>query len=102
MYHQIKKSILYEVVFASMKGGRSDIRAGTDTISELMTIDGFKNAFKDGRQADEGFYAFQNQMSDDTPEFRQILLNLEMLKNQIEFVLHNYTMDDEELFNFFK
>jgi len=41
-------------------------------------------------------------MSDDTPEFQEIVLNLELLAKQIEFVLHNYTIDDEYLFDFFK
>lgn len=41
-------------------------------------------------------------MSDDTPEFREIILNFELLAKQIEFILHNYTMDNLEIFNFFK
>ena len=41
-------------------------------------------------------------MSDDTPELREILLNLELLAKQVEFVLHNYTMDDDRIFDFFK
>ena len=102
MYHGIKEDILYQVVFASQKGGRSDLETDSGTIANLMTIDGFKGAFAGGRDANEGFYAFQNQMSDDTPEFRKIILYLEMLANQIEFVLHNYTMDDEIYFDFFK
>jgi hypothetical protein len=102
MYRGIKKDILYQVVFASMKGGRHDLRPDQDTITSLMTTEGFRDAFQGGREADEGFYAFENQMSDDTPEFRLIILNLEMLAKQIEFVLHNYTMDDQELFDFFK
>ena len=40
--------------------------------------------------------------SHDTFEFRDIVLNLQMLSKQIEFVLHNYTMDDQRLFDFFK
>jgi hypothetical protein len=102
MYRSIKKDILYQVVFASMKGGRHDMQADQDTIANLMTTEGFREAFEGGREADEGFYAFENQMSDDTPEFRRIILNFEMLAKQIEFVLHNYTMDDQRLFDFFK
>tara|TARA_R100000935_G_scaffold25798_1_gene45629 strand:+ start:2178 stop:2867 length:690 start_codon:yes stop_codon:yes gene_type:complete len=101
-YREIKRDILLEIIFASQKGGRRDLSADLDTIDGLMTIDGFKNAFKDGREADEGYYAFQNHMNTDTPEFRQIIINLEMLAKQIEFVLHNYTLDDENIFGFFK
>lgn len=102
MYLRIKEDILYQVVFASQKGGRTDLQPSQDTIKNLMTVEGFKASFSAGRAADEGFYAFQNQMSDDTYEFREIVLNLELLAKQIEFVLHNYTMEDEHLFDFFK
>lgn len=102
MYLRIKEDILYNVVFASQKGGRVDLVASPDTIKNLLTVEGFKATFSGGREADEGFYAFENQMSDDTPEFREIVLNLEVLAKQIEFVLHNYNMDDEHLFDFFK
>lgn len=67
-----------------------------------MSVDGFRRAFDGGRESDEGFYAFENQMSDDTPEFRAIILNFEYLAKQIEFVLHNYTMNDQKIFDFFK
>lgn len=102
MYRKIKKGILYQVVFASVKGGRDDLEADSETIARLMTPDGFREAFQNGREAHEGFYAFANQMSDDTLEFREIILHLEMLAKQIEFILHNYTIDNKELFDFFK
>jgi hypothetical protein len=102
MYRDIKEDILYQVVFASRKGGRDDLQADPETIERLMQPNGFKAAFQGGREAYEGFYAFENQMSEDTPEFRAIIMYLEMLAKQIEFVLHNYTMDKKELFDFFK
>ena len=102
MYRNVKQDILYQVIFASQKGGRHDLQADTATIDRLMTVEGFKAAFDGGHGADEGFYAFANQMSEDTPEFREILLSLELLAKQVEFVLHNYTIDDNHLFDFFK
>jgi len=102
MYFRIKEDILYQVIFASQKVGRHDLQARQDTIKNLLTVEGFKDAFSVGREANEGFYAFQNQMSDDTLELQEIVLNLELLAKQIEFVLHNYTIDDEHIFDFFK
>lgn len=102
MYRTIKKDILWEVIFASQKGGRRDLQADLDTIDALMTVEGFRVAFEEGREADEGFYAFQNQMSDDTTEFRAIKLNLEIMAKQIDYVLHNYTIEDQKVFDFFK
>ena len=101
-YTAIKKDILYQVVFASQKGGRDDLQADTETISNLMTVEGFKDTFARGRMGGEGFYAFQNQMSDETFEFRAIVMNIELLAKQIEFVLQNYVIDDENVFTFFK
>lgn len=102
MYRNIKRGILYQVIFASIKGGRHDLQADTDTIGKLMTPEGFKAAFDGGQEANEGFYAFANQMTEETIEYRQIILELEMLAKQIEFVLHSYTLDDERVFGFFK
>jgi hypothetical protein len=67
LYLRIKKDILQAVVHASMKGGRADLSSDYETIEKLMTPAGFKAAFEDGREANEGFYAFENQMDDDTP-----------------------------------
>ena len=102
LYRRIKEDILWAVVHASMKGGRHDLSPDFDTIEELMTPAGFKVAFENGKEADEGFYAFENQMKYDTPEFRKIVLNLEMLSKQVEFLLHNYSISDQAAFDFFK
>ena len=102
LYRDIKSDILWQVVFASIKGGRADLTTDPDKVDKLMEIESFKKAFAHGREANEGFYAFENQMSDETSEFREIVLNLEMLSKQIEFVLHNYAIDDQKAFDFFK
>jgi hypothetical protein len=102
MYRSIKEDILWAVVHASVKGGRRDLTADFETIEKLMMPGAFKEAFQGGREGDEGFYAFANQMSDDTPEFRLIVQNLQMLSKQIEFVLHNYNIRDQKAFDFFK
>lgn len=101
MYQMIKEDIAYQVVFASIKGGRTDLTADVNTISKLLTTTGFREAFEGGREGDEGFYAFENQMSNLTPEFQEIIINLEMLSSQIGFILHNYTIDDRKIFDFF-
>jgi hypothetical protein len=102
LYRGIKEDILLAVVHASIKGGRRDLTPSAEILKSLMTPAGFKAAFDSGREAHEGFYAFANQMHDDTHEFRQIVLALQMLSKQIEFVLHNYPVDDQHVFDFFK
>lgn len=102
MYRHIKQDILWAVVQASIKGGRRDLVPDAETVERLMSASGFRNAFKHGREADEGFYAFENQMREDTPEFRTIVRNLQMLSKQIEFLLHNYVIEDQAVFDYFK
>lgn len=86
LYHNIKHDILLSVVLASIQGGRQDISTDSETLEKLMTPEGFKEVFAKGRAADEGFYAFENQMSYETWEFRQIVLNLQMLSKQIDYL----------------
>lgn len=102
MYRNIKEDILWAVIYASIKGGRKDFEPNGEMIKKLMSPAGFKDAFEHGREADEGFYAFENEMSSNTFEFRKIILNLHMLSKQIEFLLHNYSMQNQEAFDFFK
>ncbi len=101
-YLNIKRDILWQVVFASRKGGRSDISTDSETIDNLMDMQKFKDAFSSGREGNEGYYAFCNQMSDDTPEFREILLKFKMLAKQIEYILDNYGFEDQQVFDFLK
>lgn len=101
-YRNIKQDILWQVIFASIRGGRSDLTTSVQEVDRLMDIEHFKATFEGGKEANEGFYAFENQMSDDTHEFRAIILSLRVLSKQIEFVLHNYAIDDQKAFDFFK
>ncbi len=102
MYRRIKLDILWQVVFASIKGGRSDLTTSVDEVEKLLKPAAFKAAFSGGRESTEGFYAFQNQMSDETLEFKSIVLSLQMLAKQIEFILHNYNIDNQDLFDLLK
>tara|TARA_R100001224_G_scaffold23889_1_gene12753 strand:+ start:254 stop:973 length:720 start_codon:yes stop_codon:yes gene_type:complete len=97
-YKRIKEDILYQVIFASQQGGRNDLTADTETLEKLSTVQGFRDAFVGGREADEGFYAFRNHMSADVPEFREIIFGFKMLAEQIDFVMHNYPIADPEIF----
>lgn len=101
-YRIIKRDILFAVVQASRQGGRHDLIPDDELMEELLTPSGFKKAFEDGRESDEGFYAFENQMHEDNWEFRQIVLNLQMLSKQIDFLLQNYSIEDQDAFDFFK
>lgn len=102
MYRITKKDILLQIIFASIKGGRNDLTTNDDEVDKLMNAEAFKATFAHGREANEGFYAFKNQMSEETNEFREIILNMQILYKQIEYVLHNYTIEDQNVFDFFK
>ncbi len=101
-YAEVKEDILYQVIFASREGGRTDLTPDSDTVEQLLTIDGFKDAFDGGREANEGIYAFLNRISEDVPEYQEIIWSLHVLSNQINYVLHNYPITDTNAFDFFK
>ena len=102
IYKNIKMDMLWAIVHASIKGGRHDLTSSFDFVESLTSPAAFKKTFEGGREGDEGFYAFENQMNDETPEFRQIVQGLTMFSKQIEFALHNYSIEDQEVFDFFK
>lgn len=102
MYRRIKLDIAWAIVHASIRGGRRDLTATLEFVESLLSIDKFKAAFDSGQEGHEGFYAFANQMSDHTPEYRQIVQSLTMLSKQIEFVLHNYSIEDQIAFDYLK
>lgn len=102
MYKSIKIDILWAILHASIKGGRHDLTPDFELVENLTSPAAFRKAFEGGRESNEGFYAFENQMSDESPEFREIVRGLTMLSKQIEFALHNYSIEDQEVFDFFK
>lgn len=102
MYHQLKSDIAYQIIYASQQGGRSDIQANQETVNQLMTSEGFREYFEGGKESTEGFKAFRNYIGRDVPEYREIVISLKTLAKQIDFVLYNYSIDDQEIFDFFK
>lgn len=101
-YSGLKRDILGAVVAASVKGGRHDLVLTEDDIDKLMEVKAFRAAFDGGRQGHEGFYAFENQMDERTPEFEEIILKLKMLARQVAYALEHYPFEDAELFGYFK
>lgn len=102
-YDRVKRGILSEVISASRNGGFDDLVNDHETIQKLLTIDGFKEVFlKDYENSDQGYYSFLNYIDEDCPELHNIVLNLQILRRQIEFILYNYPVEDRRAFGFFK
>jgi hypothetical protein len=100
-YRDAKHNIAIAIIHASNKGGRHDLAADLDTIDKVLTTAGFKELFENGREADEGFYAFQNQMSDRTPEFDEILFNLKSMARAFERLVDAGGFDDDKSYDLF-
>lgn len=100
VYRSVKKDILFNVLSASIKGGRKDIELTYELIDKLMKPENFRHKFEDGREADEGFYAFENQMSHETYEFVEITHQLGILSRHLNFLMHNFPFKDGELFQY--
>lgn len=102
MYLYLKRNIVREILHASKKGGRDDIQSDEATVQRLMDVRAFRDAFKDGREANEGWYAFVNQMGPDSLQYQEIILNLQILRRQIDYTLHNYPIVGDRLFGLMK
>jgi hypothetical protein len=100
-YHNAKHDIVLAVILASRKGGRSDLVANSETINKALTISGFRSLFAAGHEADEGFYAFENQMSDKTYEFDEIVFNLKTIARAASRLIDVSPGDDPRTYNFF-
>lgn len=100
-YSEAKRNIAFAVVHASQKGGRKDLQADSDTIDRVLTVEGFRELFERGSQGDEGFYAFENQMSDPTPEYDEVIFNLKIISRALERVVDGHRVDDARTYNFF-
>lgn len=100
-YRNAKRIIALAIIHASQKGGRDDLSSDSDTIDEVLTIDGFKKLFEGGREAHEGFYAFQNQMSDQTPEYDEIVFNLKIIGRAFDRLIDNNHLRDSRSYDFF-
>jgi len=100
-YRDAKRNIALAIIHASQKGGRKDLTADIETIEEVLTIGGFKKLFEWGREAHEGFYAFQNQMDGHTPEYDEIVFNLKIMGRSLERLVDTVNFNDTQSYNFF-
>ena len=100
-YLSIKEGLLRQIVFGSIHAGRHDLNTSFEQVELLKDVKSFRATFSGGREAHEGWYAFSNHMTNDTPEFREILLLLSQLRMQIEYVLFQDVFEDQELLDFF-
>lgn len=100
-YREAKSNIAWAVIHASQKGGRTDLCADSATVDRALTVEGFRSLFEGGRQANEGYYAFQNEMSSNTPEYDEIVFNLKVIARASERLIDNGAVDDRRTYDFF-
>jgi hypothetical protein len=89
---------LYTIISRSREGGRTDLYP--DSIDDLMTIKDFKRVAY-GKGSNNGFDPFADYLSDDVPERTEIVFQLIILERQIDFILHNYGVQDQRIVDFF-
>ena len=91
VYRRLRQNLVTAVVMASVKGGRKDLSTMWDDITRLTDVEEFRAQFSSGRHENEGYYAFENQMSGRTYEFEIIIQDFKILASELNFFLHNYT-----------
>ena len=100
VYRTVKRDVLRSVLAASVAGGRTDLGQDEDSLDTLLKPANFRATFEGGQNGDEGFYAFENQMSSETPEFVEIVYQLRILSHHLNFLMHNFPFKDEDLFGY--
>lgn len=100
-YRDAKRNIALAIIHASQKGGRADLSADIETIDKVLTIAGFKELFEGGRESNEGFYAFANQMSERTPEYDEIIFNLKIMDRAFDRLVDTNHFNDAKSYDFF-
>lgn len=100
-YREAKQNIALAVIHASQKGGRRDLSADITTINQALTMQGFKSLFEGGHEGDEGYYAFQNEMSSRTPEYDEIVFNLKVIARAAERLIDSSAVEDRRTYEFF-
>lgn len=98
-YRWSKRDIASSIIRASMKGGRHDLITDEATIDKILKPDGFRELFEGGREANEGYYAFVNQMTEPTYEYKEIIFSLETMARNIEFLLYSIEMKDSKTYS---
>lgn len=100
-YRDAKRNIASAIIHASRKGGRSDLTANNETVEKALTPAGFKSLFEGGREANEGYYAFQNEMSSHTYEYDEIVFNLRIIARAAERLVDSGAVDNQSAYGFF-
>ena len=100
-YLSIKEGLIWQIVFSSKLAGRVDLETSYVEIERLMNVKEFRKSFSGGREHDEGWYAFMNHMSNDSPQFQEIVLLLSQLRLQVEYVLLQDVFDGLQVLSFF-
>ncbi|MDQ2860585.1 MAG: hypothetical protein M3T55_07655 [Pseudomonadota bacterium] len=101
IYREAKYNIVLAVINASQKGGRMDLSADLTTIEQALTTQGFKSLFEGGHEGDEGYYAFQNEMSSRTPEYDEVVFNLKVIARAAERLIDQSAVEDRCTYDFF-
>lgn len=98
-YNIIKEELAYEILSASIKFGRDDLRAEFGDIKQLCDPVNFRKLFRGGRNATEGFYAFANAMSYDKYHHDRILYNLLRIVDLFEAASIHLQDEDNDFFD---
>jgi hypothetical protein len=96
MYRSTKEQILWDILDGSRKGGRTDFELHYGLVEQLMSPDEFRKFFADGKESDEGIYAFRNHIQGDEDDFRSIIFKFKLMARQLEFLLNNVAVENQE------
>lgn len=98
-YKKTKREIAIQIIFACQAGGRRDLVAKSETIDQILTVEGFKKLFSGAlsQQGSERWYAFLNGIEDPSSgALTDILIALRVFSQKINWALHEFPFSNQD------
>ena len=101
IYKNIKEDIIYEILWDIGKYNGKTSGVGSNLVKNLLDRKKFKEYFsnKDGK-TNQKWYDFVNHISGSAEDFQTLVSKFKIIANQINFILHNYEIEDEQHLSF--
>lgn len=93
-YQHFKEDVIQILLFASVGSHSTELK------KQLCNHDEFKRFFSENKN--ERWYAALNGLQGNEGHLNDLIVEIELLANEISYVLNNINIDDDEVHSFFK
>jgi hypothetical protein len=101
-YLFLKKNLLRQIIWGSIEKGRNDLSVDNDTIDRLLDPREFEKEFRGGKEANEGFYAFENYFDASEENWHKVVSEIKLIRHHISPILNLYALEDLKNYDFYR